>query len=307
MVRDLGVAPMNFFSKLSVLTLYRLIFLSLVVWFGAAFLSPSLGHAQTYGIEESDEPAPKVSGMPAAPIAWDAKKLERLDRNVRKLERAVQRTENKNAPPILIEPDPEVVALQATVSTLSLKQDEHTLAITRLTGQLEEATYKLARFEAALRRLELLEARVKDIDAILAPPPPPPVSTGTAENDFAQAFNLYSAGKIDDAGRAFEAFIQTWPESSQRPEAWFRLGQTRVLKLDVSGAVAAFATALKGWPKNAWAPEATVRLSASLLDTNRPKEACVALGEFSKRYSGFASSDMKLQARDLRNKAKCAV
>ena len=248
-----------------------------------------MAHAQLIDEEDKDDPTQK----PTNSTVWDAKQLQRLDRNVRKLERSVAR-------------------IEASVARLSQKIDDQAQSLTRLTGALEDANHKLAlaeaqqvRLDTATHRLELLEAHMKDVDQALAPPPPPPASTGTAEGDFSQAFGLYSQGKLDEAARAFEAFIQTWPEATQRAEAWFHLGQIRATKSDTSGATQALATALKGWPKAAWAPEATVDLVDVLLSTNRPTEACTALGEFTRRYAAFATSDVKIRAKAQRLKAKC--
>ncbi len=249
-------------------------------------------------------------------IEWDKKRLERLDRNLRRLERAVQKVENKNAPPILIEPDPEVVALQATVDILSRKLDDQENQITRLTGQLEEANHAnvqlkrenenmAARLDTLTKRVDQNEAHLKDIEAQYGPPPPPPISTGSADGDFDQAYSLLTNGDVDAAGSAFEAFTTNWPNAAQTPEAWFRLGQIRSLKGDKTGSVGAYATSLKGWPKTTWAPEATVKLASALAETNQAKQSCAALTEFDKRYGTLASTPMKSEARALAARGKC--
>ena len=104
-----------------------------------ALLLPHAAHAQLFG-DDDDKDNPNQP--PTNNTAWDAKKLQQLDRDVRKLERSVARVENKQAPPILIEPDPEVVALQATVDSLSRKLDDNANTITHLTGQLEDAQHQ---------------------------------------------------------------------------------------------------------------------------------------------------------------------
>ncbi len=281
---------------------------------GAVVVAPHAAHAQLFSNDDDkDDPNQK----PTDNTVWDAKRLLQLDRNVRKLERSVARIENKNgAPPILIEPDPEVVALQATVDAQQTKIEDQAAVITRLTGSLEEAqhanqvltgqiTALAAKVDTLTKRADLTEAHVKDLDAQLAPPPPPPPSKGDAQSDFEQAFNLMTTGKVDDAGRAFEAFTTTWPEATQLPEVWFRLGQIRAMKQDNTGAIAAYASALKGWPKTAWAPEATVKLAGALVDSNRPNDACMALGQFDKAYGKMASADSKAAAKTLRVRAKC--
>ena len=132
-----------------------------------------MAHAQLIDEEDKDDPTQK----PTNSTVWDAKQLQRLDRNVRKLERSVARIEAKNGPPVLIEPDPEVIALQASVARLSQKIDDQAQSLTRLTGALEDANHKLAlaeaqqvRLDTATHRLELLEAHMKDVDQALAPP-----------------------------------------------------------------------------------------------------------------------------------------
>jgi len=280
----------------------------------AVTLYPAGAHAQIFGDDDDDKDDPNQP--PTDSTVWDAKRLQKLDRNVRKLERAIQRTEKSPNPPILIEPDPEVVALQATVETLTRKQDQQQGTITTLTGQLEDAQHQnqmlqqqltamSAKLDALSHRADMNDAHLKDIDALLAPPPPPPPSTGDPESDFEQAFNLMTSGKTDDAGRAFEAFTTQWPEAPQLPEAWFRLGQIRTMNGDSSGAVQAYATSLKNWPKTSWAPEATVKLADALSNVNRTQEACAALVQFDKLYAKSATADSKTLAKNLKTKDKC--
>lgn len=282
----------------------------------AMLVHPVSAHAQDFGddVRDKDDPNQK----PTDATVWDAKKLQQLDRNVRKLERAVQRTENKASPPILIEPDPEVVALQATVDTMSRNLDQTKQAVTQLIGQVEDLQHQnqvlqqqiaaqTTRTDTLVKRADQTDAHLKDIDALLAPPPPPPPTTGSADGDFEQAFNLMTSGKTDAAATAFQAFTTTWPEASQTPEAWFRLGQLRSMKSDNNGAIAAYASSLKGWPKTSWAPESTVRLAGALSDANRPKEACAAVGQFDRLYAKGATAEIKAKAKDLAAKNKCSA
>jgi len=278
-------------------------------------LAPAPAHAQLFGDDDEEIPGQQ----PTDNTVWDAKRLQKLDRNVRKLERAVMRVENKKGtPPILIEPDPEVVALQATVDNQANKIDEMSGTIVTQTGQIEELQHQNqllreqlanqnARIDTLTRRADLADAHLKDIDALLAPPPPPPASTGSAEGDFDQAFSLMTSGRTDDAARAFEAFTTTWPEAAQLPEAWFRLGQARAMQGDNPGAINAYVSSLKGWPKTSWAPEATVKLAQVLSDSNRPSDVCATLTQFDKVYAKTATSDIRSQAKTLKDKNRCGA
>ncbi|MFN3228584.1 MAG: tetratricopeptide repeat protein, partial [Asticcacaulis sp.] len=248
-------------------------------------------------------------------IEWDKKRLERLDRNLRKLERALQRKENSNEPPVLIEPDPEVIALQATVDILARKLDDQEAAIKRLNGDLEQAHFNARNLGNAnlelSKKVGTLEVRLAELEARLtsaekaAQPPAPPTATGNPTTDFNSAMGMMMGGDYDGAALAFETFIKTYPDSPQINEAWFRLGETRFIRDDHAQAAVSYATALRGWPKTQWAPDATAKLAVSLRNLGRTKETCAALSEFDKRYAGSASTAIKARANQARTAAKC--
>ncbi len=159
-----------------------------------------------------------------------------------------------------------------------------------------------ARQDQMMQRIEALEAHAKDVDAALAGPPP---SMGSADQDFERAFDLLTTGKIDEAERAFVGFTEAWPQASQLPEAWYRLGQIRGMKNDLSGTIMAYATSLKGWPKTSWAPDATVRLAEALTKSNRGTDACSTLAQFTKNYQASATVEVKNLAKTLTTRNKC--
>ena len=247
---------------------------------------------------------------------WDAKRVQKLDRDVRHLDWQIGGISNRPNLGILLEPDPEVLALQATADSLLRKLDDNANTITHLTGQLEESEHQnqllqqqasalLARTDTLVQRADAAEAHLKAIDAAMAPPPPPPASKGDAQSDFDQASSLMASGQTDDAERAFTAFTTTWPEAAQLPQAWLRLGDIHMQKKEAPDAVAAYAAALKGWPKTPWAPEATLKLAVALGDANRPTEACEAVAKFDDSYAKTASREIRAQAKDLKARNGC--
>lgn len=278
-----------------------------VLCLGLLSLAPQPAQAQMFPVKEKAEEIPGIE--------WDKKRLERLDRNLRKLERALQRKENSNEPPVLIEPDPEVIALQATVDILARKLDDQEAAIKRLNGDLEQAHFNarnLGNANLALsQKVGTLEARLAELEARIASaekaaqPPAQPVASGNPTNDFNAAMGQMMGGDYEGAALAFETFIKTYPDSPQLAEAWFRLGETRFIRDDHAQAAASYATALRGWPKAAWAPDATAKLAVSLRSLGRTKETCAALSEFDKRYAGSASAAIKARANQARTAAKC--
>src|SRR5690606_25457457 len=200
---------------------------------------------------------------PMEAVQWDKRRLDQLDRNVRRLERALTQR-NAAGQPVLVEPDPEVVALQGQMQIMDrrLSDLEQTFQRVnadgeRLTFQLDEAT----RDNAALsRRLRDLEGRVEraekaaEEEAELNGPIVANSPTGDAAQDLTAALRLL--GTDGPRGqRALETVIVTWPNTPQSREANSRLGDLYVAARDNAAAVPAYAAALNGWPRTPWAPE----------------------------------------------------
>lgn len=251
---------------------------------------------------------------PMEPVQWDKRRLDQLDRNVRRLERALTQR-NAAGQPVLVEPDPEAVALQGQMQIMDrrLSDLEQTFQRVnadgeRLTFQLDEAT----RDNAALsRRLRDLEGRVEraekaaEEEAELNGPIVANSPTGDAAQDLTAALRLL--GTDGPRGqRALETVIVTWPNTPQSREANSRLGDLYVAARDNAAAVPAYAAALNGWPRTPWAPETTLKLAEALRATDRATQACGALTEFTRRYAETATAAQKTRATQLRTRANCS-
>lgn len=251
---------------------------------------------------------------PMEAVQWDKRRLDQLDRNVRRLERALTQR-NAAGQPVLVEPDPEVVALQGQMQIMDrrLSDLEQTFQRVnadgeRLTFQLDEAT----RDNAALsRRLRDLEGRVEraekaaEEEAELNGPIVANSPTGDAAQDLTAALRLL--GTDGPRGqRALETVIVTWPNTPQSREANSRLGDLYVAARDNAAAVPAYAAALNGWPRTPWAPETTLKLAEALRATDRATLACGALTEFTRRYAETATAAQKTRATQLRTRANCS-
>lgn len=257
-----------------------------------------------------------VSQTPNLPaVEWDVRRLDTLDRNVRRLERALTQR-NAVGQPVLVESDPEVVTLQGQMATMQRRLGDVEATVQRLNGDLERVTLQAedsARETAALRtRLNQTEDRLKgaedaaksaaaqlaaqaaEADALRSP-------TGSAAGDLAAAAALPAA----DRARAYEILIDNWPDTAQAREASSRLGDIRRAANDMAGAVTAYAGALTGWPTTAWAGETTLKLARALIATDRKPQACGALGEFNRRYAATASAALKTIAGQIQTQAAC--
>lgn len=261
-----------------------------------------------------------VTGSPALAqtqeqpaIAWDARRLERLDRNVRRLERALTQR-NAAGEPVIIEPDPEVVALMGRVDLMDQRLSDLEATLVRINSENERLTTELEAAERANRdlagRLDALTRQVAELesadaeaaaDGTLSPRSP----SGSEGGDFDAAMRLVRDGARAEAMEAFELFIVTWPESPRLAEAHYRLADLRVADDDAAGAVQDYARALRGWPTTPWAAEATVKLASALATDDRNEQACQALGEFGRRYAERATPALRTRATQINSQAEC--
>jgi TolA-binding protein len=250
---------------------------------------------------------------PMEPIQWDKRRLDQLDRNVRRLERAVTQR-NAAGQPVLVEPDPEVVTLQARVNGMDRRLQDLEATVLRVNGDLERLTFALDESErdgAALRtRLTDADQRIAALEkaaeeaAELTGPIVANSPTGDAGQDLAAAVRLTATDPARGA-RALETVVVTWPDTPQAREANSRLGDLRAAADDQAGAIQAYAAALSGWPRVSWAGETTLKLAAALNAADRDAQACGALGEFTRRYAEAAPAALRTRATQLRTRAEC--
>lgn len=276
-------------------------------------LATGIGVALIGGVVAAQTPPPAIE--------WDSRRLERLDRNVRKLERALTQR-NAAGDPVLIAPDPEVVALMGRVDLMDQRLSDLESTLVRVNAETDNLNEQLDAAQRANRALEqrLLqtEARLTDMSAaaqtggaseaagvteaggMTARSP-----SGSEGGDFDAAMRLMRDGDYEGAADAFDLFVITWPDSPRVAEAHYRLAETRFIAEDNAGAVQAYARSLRGWPAAAWAPDATVKLADALLAGGQGEQACQALGEFERRYAARAAAGLRARATQLSTRAEC--
>ena len=116
---------------------------------------------------------------------------------------------------------------------------------------------------------------------------------------------LLAAGDYPGAASAFQAYATRFPASPRIAEARYWLGEALFIQDSFPDAARAYAQALRGWPKTGWAPEATIKLAQSLAQANVADKACLAVGEFDRRYAAVATTASKARAKAVRAQAKC--
>jgi tol-pal system protein YbgF len=249
-----------------------------------------------------------------------AKRLDRLERELREVRQIVLQAHATGQPVEIKEagPDPQVVALQGRI-------DDIDSMVRRMTGELETLNHQIdglrkdlddshAQAAALADRVDKLE---KQAAATTAPPPPPPPPPGADTNAaaalppsdpktaYAHARQLLEDGDYAGAAAELQAFIDRYGSSPTVPAARYWLGEARFIQKDYPGAATAYLGAIRGWPKTSWAPEAVVKLSQSLLEIGKPQDACGALSELDRRYPHVAPA-LKARAAATRARAQCS-
>jgi len=261
----------------------------------------------------------------AAFAADDPGRVDRLEKQVKEL-RAIVYQARDTGHPVEVRPegpDPAVAALTQRVDDLDvtlrklqgeLEQSNHSADLARTTLDAER-TDRTTQIQSLTDRVTRLESEVV---TLTSPPPPPaphdrhsdkpagpaPPAADTS-GEFKTARTLLVSGDYGGAAQAFQTFVAAHPNDPKTPEAYYWLGESYSVR-DLHGdATSAYARALKGWPKSTWAPEAVIKLARSLAATQRLSDACLAMGDFARRYEKTASATLKSRAAQTRDKLGC--
>ncbi|WP_420480285.1 tol-pal system protein [Brevundimonas sp. FT23028] len=250
---------------------------------------------------------------PMEPIQWDKRRLDQLDRNVRRLERAVTQR-NAAGQPVLVEPDPEVVALQGRVDLMTRRLSDLEATVQRVNADIERLTFavdeskrdnaalgtRLRDAEGRVRAMEQAAAREAELNSPISSTSP----TGDPARDLAAAVRL-AATDPALGDRALQTVTLAWPDTPQAREAFSRIGDLRVSGADFDNAVRAYSSALRGWPTAPWAAATTLELVNALNSADRKTDACGALTEFNTRYAPTASAAQRARATEIGTRLAC--
>jgi tol-pal system protein YbgF len=259
-------------------------------------------------------------------------RLQRIEKDLREVRSIVLQARSTGQPVEI-----RTAASDDQITTLQTRLDDIEQTVRGLTGQMETISHQLdlakqddaagqTQTAALADRLDKVE---KQLAAMTAPPPPPPQGPGgtlngqagsgqagpgaadaspAAANDaYTNARQLMLNGDYASAADAFQRFIDTYGSSGSVPAAHYWLGQIKYSEHDYQAAAANLVGAIKTWPKTSWAPDAMLMLGSSLVELNKPTDACAAMTELDRRYPRVKLSP-GLTAREaaIRAKASCS-
>jgi len=153
------------------------------------------------------------------------------------------------------------------------------------------------------------------IPAGTATQPPATAATPalTADELYARAQALLTAGRYPEAETAFGDFLERFPNVVQTPNARFWYAFTLLARNNYPDAAQSFAQYLQRTPQGPRAPEAQVRLGMALAgmardgnnDAAELRQACGAFSSLTTRYPNAARNIRELATREARA-ANCA-
>lgn len=272
-------------------------------------------------------------GAAAAPLAAQTQDLPgrvgKLEKEMRAVQRKVFPTGTPLEPEIAPAPAPVNPAgspASNPVADLTARVDALEAQIRTITGQAEQAVFRLNQLEEQVKRLQAeADARAA---AAAAPPPPQtggpidagatgqPVAAGTgverpstgdaAEDGYTYGFRLWQAKQYDAAATELKAVADKFPKHRRASFAQNLLGRTYLDQGKPALASVAFYDNYQKWPKGERAPESLYWLGVSLTQLKKPGEACKVYAELEDVYGASLAAGLKAQVADGKKKAKCA-
>lgn len=210
-----------------------------------------------------------------------------------------------------------VEALEATVAQLRASQpaaieanakiDRLEAEVRSLTGRVEELSFQL---EQARARLDSVSAALAgDIPASGGPAPLAGAPAGPndlianeisrssagavelpldPEAAFSYASDFLLAGDYAKAERAFQLFVEAFPNHPRTADARFRLGEVFLANGKNTEAADAFIAFIRAYPQSARGAEAYLKLGTAFSRLSKPDEACKVFKTLKSKYPNAA-------------------
>jgi len=201
-------------------------------------------------------------------------KLRELDQRLSSIERVVQ--------------NQSLVELTQQVSSLERGTAE-------LRGMTETLEYNAATTADRQRdlyndldaRIQALERSVQGgsvLDGATLPPGQLPVPGGSADDNYRAAFELVKEQRYDDAETAFVEFLQTYPDSSNAPNAQYWLGESYYVRQQYENALESFQAVVEEFPGSRKVVDALLKIGYCNYELGRWDAARNALTEVQRSY-----------------------
>ncbi len=131
-----------------------------------------------------------------------------------------------------------------------------------------------------------------------------PMSSGAVPSDggaqsYDSAFSLLKAARYNDAEVEFLAFLKKYPQHKLVSNAKYWLGETYYVRGKYSQAAQVFAEGFQLFPKGTKAPDNLLKLGMSLSAMGKKDDACLALLQIDKEFSGVAGPVQRRASQEI--------
>lgn len=220
--------------------------------------------------------------------------------------------------------DNRIVALERQISDLLRAEEENGRRISQLESTLQQER------EASAQRISTLESRLaagSSAPTVTASEPasekpnpavastssssPKPVAAvastdaDPAEEAYDAGYQLWKAGKYDEAIGALRAFSSAYPNHRRTSWANNLAGRAMLDKGEARAAAEALLANYRGNPKGERAADSLFYLGQSLMKLDQPSQACKAYGELEAVYGSSMRADLQKMLPTAKTQAKC--
>ena len=127
--------------------------------------------------------------------------------------------------------------------------------------------------------------------ATVAPPRP----TGSDQQNYQAAFDLISARRYEEAGKAFETFLVQFPTSPLADNAQYWLGETHYVRGQFNDALPAFRKVLEKYPQSAKLPDALLKVGYCQIELGDRNAARTSLQEVMRQFPDTTAARLASQ------------
>ncbi len=134
---------------------------------------------------------------------------------------------------------------------------------------------------------------------------PAPEPGSSAEETYNQAMDHLTRAEYDQALSLFQQVVQNYPDTDYAAQAQYWIADIHYVQKDYQKAAIAFADVLKKYPNAGRGPEAMLKLGLSLINIDKKKEGCSALGAIKSKYPKASDAILSRAEREAK-KAGCS-
>lgn len=192
----------------------------------------------------------------------------------------------------------------ALMAEINIRISELETQLRQMTGQLEEANFKVTNLTRKLETLEKdNEFRFKELESGARPvaSQPSPASgltpsvaattpASTAKQKYDQAYGLVSNANYVEAEIGFLEFLEQYPQDELSGNAQYWLGQTYYARGNYADATRTFLEGMSKYPESSKAPAYLLKVGMSLNLLGEKTEACEVFRELGARFPDSTES-----------------